>query len=144
MKGLIFYFKKFSQNESDSALKNLIKIITSIIQVINRMPSSIEYQDHDMFEIINTLIFEFIYNKFLNKALQKQPLPAITSLSGQLLMCIFEMLYVLSKITIYSICLIKTGLFLELLLFCLFFDKLLKKQKSEFVNQIAKKVRLLI
>ena len=141
-KGFIFYIKKFSQIESDTSLDNLIKIITSIIQIINRIPSSIENQDFSLLEIFKSLITQLIYNNFVLKALQKVDLPLNNSLIN-LFLCILEMLYVFSKITIYAISLIKSGIILELLLFSLFFDK--KKQKeSEFINQIAKKVILFI
>ena len=148
MKGLIFFFKKFfSQHHSEylnNTILNLIKIITSMIKVINRIPEVIELQeDNDnTMETIGDYIHKFLYNEVLQKLMDKKSLDNMQSLSNQLLLCIFELLYSFSKIPKSSMFLIKNGIILEMILFTLFYDKS-KKESSELKNSLSKKVFIL-
>lgn len=148
MKGLIFFFKKFfSQHHSEylnNTILNLIKIITSMIKVINRIPEVIELQeDNDnTMETIGDYIHKFLYNEVLQKLMDKKSLDNMQSLSNQLLLCIFELLYSFSKIPKSSMFLIKNGIILEMILFTLFYDKG-KKESSELKNSLSKKVFIL-
>ncbi len=145
MKGLIFFFKKFfSQLHTEylnNSIINLIKIITSMIQVINRTPDVFEFQEdnENTLETIGDYIHKYLYNEVLQKLLYKQSLDNMQSLSNQLLLCIFELLYSFSKIPKSSIFLIKNGIILEMILFTLYYDRT-NIESFDLKNSLAKKV----
>ena len=145
MKGLIFFFKKFfSQNQNEYLEKtktNLIKIITSMIQVINRVPEIINSQENDdnNLDIMGDYIHKYLFNEVLLKLMKKETLEKMVALSYQLLLCIFELIYSLSKIYKSTIFLIKNGIILEMILFTFFFDKK-KKITNDLKNSLARKV----
>jgi hypothetical protein len=145
MKGLIFFFKKFfSQNQNEYLEKtktNLIKIITSMIQLINRVPEIINSQENDdnNLDIMGDYIHKYLFNEVLLKLMKKETLEKMVALSYQLLLCLFELIYSLSKIYKSTIFLIKNGIILEMILFTFFFDKK-KKITNDLKNSLARKV----
>lgn len=141
MKGVIFYFKKILHNDKEDNVENSIKIISSIIQIINRNPISVDNQYPQLIEHFYFLSKDFLYKKFLVNIFDKKPLPECNSLLGQFFICILELVYLFSKITTSCLLLIESGLILELILFALFYDRE-KKPHSEFINIISKKVIL--
>ena len=117
-----------------------MKIITSMIQIINKNPSIIDIQsDNENMETINNYLHKYMYNEIILKQINKSSLEEITSQTNQLLLCIFELIFTLSKIRGSAIYLIKNGIILELLLFALFYDKE-NLDVSNLVNSFSKKV----
>jgi len=141
IKGVIFYLRKILKNEKETYLENLIKILSSVIQIINRNPLSVDNQDTQLIEILFNLIKEFLFKKYLSNCYDKKPLAEINSLSGQFFICILELMYLLSKIPLSNLLLIESGLILELISFTLFYDRE-KKIHSDFINIISKKVSM--
>lgn len=135
------YFRKYSTNEHEDYLKNLIKITTSAVQIINRNPITVESQESNLLEMALIQINEFIFKRFILLLFNKTTLPESISLLGQILFCLFEFIFSLSKIPISSTCLMKSGVFISLIIFALYYKK--KLPPSDVVNQVAKKVSLI-
>jgi hypothetical protein len=112
-----------------------------MIQVINRTPDVFEFQEdnENTLETIGDYIHKYLYNEVLQKLLYKQSLDNMQSLSNQLLLCIFELLYSFSKIPKSSIFLIKNGIILEMILFTLYYDRT-NIESFDLKNSLAKKV----